>query len=98
MVVPSTQRSQRPTLRPDLLALSGRRRRPRNSLPWTLTTLIPLTEADAAKTVFQVFKTAFYDNGDIQNVDFEFSERNGQILIARILEDAQTNAFIAKEI
>jgi hypothetical protein len=57
----------------------------------------PLTETDAAKTVFQMFKAAFCDSGDIQNADFEFMERNGQILIPRIIEDPQTNAFIAKE-
>lgn len=50
------------------------------------------------RAVVDVLKNTFYDSWKVQRTEYEFAERNGQILVPRICEDHEQNQAIAKQI
>lgn len=57
----------------------------------------PLSDEDTAKTILRVFQAAFQDMSIVQGCDLEYSERNGKLLIPRIVEDEHMNGVIAMD-
>jgi NADPH:quinone reductase-like Zn-dependent oxidoreductase len=55
-----------------------------------------MSETGTAKKIFEVFKSTFASNGPTI-VDMEYSERDGKLLVPRIVEDLDMNKFVHQE-
>ncbi|KAH9897328.1 putative polyketide synthase [Xylariomycetidae sp. FL2044] len=58
---------------------------------------VPTATSKTVDTISRVYAHTFADVDENQGRDFEFSERGGAVLIPRIMEDAETNKFIARD-
>lgn len=56
-----------------------------------------LVASDAVKQIMEVFKVSFNTKNTNDTVEDEYVERNGSILVPRILNNDDMNVFIAKE-
>jgi NADPH:quinone reductase-like Zn-dependent oxidoreductase/acyl transferase domain-containing protein len=52
----------------------------------------------ATRAIVQILKNTFADSWKVQRTEYEFAERQGQILVPRICEDYEQNLAIAKQI
>ncbi|EXK33530.1 hypothetical protein FOMG_10801 [Fusarium oxysporum f. sp. melonis 26406] len=55
------------------------------------------TASDAASTILDVFQGLFRREDDISKNDWEFRERDGRLMIPRVIEDVPANQYIAHE-
>ncbi|KAJ5382317.1 hypothetical protein N7517_000228 [Penicillium concentricum] len=51
-----------------------------------------------ARSIVDVLKSTFHDSWKVQRTEYEFAERQGQILVPRICEDYGQNLALAKQI
>ena len=56
-----------------------------------------LSELDTADKIFDIFKHTFSSNNPAVGVDLEYQERNGQLLVPRMVDDVEMNKFVHKE-
>ncbi|KAE8380488.1 hypothetical protein BDV26DRAFT_135722 [Aspergillus bertholletiae] len=57
----------------------------------------PMLAAEAATTIIRVFQQSFRNEDEGQKGDWEFRERDGRLLIPRMIENINANQFIAHE-
>jgi NADPH:quinone reductase-like Zn-dependent oxidoreductase/malonyl CoA-acyl carrier protein transacylase/SAM-dependent methyltransferase len=57
----------------------------------------PLSATEAATTIFNVFQNSFRNEDEGTKGDWELRERNGRLMIPRMVEDVAANQFIARE-
>ncbi|KAH7265653.1 uncharacterized protein BKA55DRAFT_590873 [Fusarium redolens] len=55
------------------------------------------TSSDAANTILHAFQGLFRREDDISKNDWEFRERDGRLMIPRVIEDVSANQYIAHE-
>ncbi|RFN48413.1 putative polyketide synthase [Fusarium flagelliforme] len=53
--------------------------------------------SDAASSILNVFQGLFRQEDDISKNDWEFRERDGRLMIPRVIEDISANQYIAHE-
>ncbi|OQE38549.1 hypothetical protein PENCOP_c008G00808 [Penicillium coprophilum] len=54
--------------------------------------------SQATRTIVTVLQNTFIDSWKVQRTEYEFAERNGQVLVPRICEDHAQNLAIANQI
>ena len=85
---------------PDSNLIAGLARTMRLESSSTIVTLdldprTPFSPETAARAIIDVFKRNFVVNGQGRNLDVEYSQRNGVIMIPRIVEDKTLNEFVS---
>ncbi|KAF4440056.1 putative polyketide synthase [Fusarium austroafricanum] len=53
--------------------------------------------SEAAITILHVFESLFRREDDISKNDWEFRERDGRLMVSRVIEDVSANQYIAHE-
>jgi acyl transferase domain-containing protein/NADPH:quinone reductase-like Zn-dependent oxidoreductase len=60
-------------------------------------TLPQLSETGTAEKIFEVFKSTFASDASPVSLDMEFQERDGKLLVPRVIEDSEINKFVHQE-